>query len=155
MVMKLLSSSLSALALLVVALVSSSAHAQWGYYRVTSSYSLPSVPYAFQPVVVPAVQPTTVLSPVVMNQPVAVTQPAIVGSPVVVGRPIVVGQPFVPSAVVVRRGLFRRPVIVGTAPAGVVVPAAYPATSFAAPVTVSAGFAPAPVVVQRPVWVVP
>ena len=146
---------LSVFTALGVGFVASPAHAQWGYYRVTSSYSLPSVPYAFNPVVVPVVQPVTAFSPVVVNQPFAVaqptvvaqpaivSQPAVVGPPVVVGRPVFAAQPFVPSAVVVRRGLFRRPVVVTGAPASVVVPAPVPVTTAA------------PVVVQRPIWIGP
>ena len=71
---------LSVLTALGVVFVANSAHAQWGYYRVNSSYSLPSVPYAFNPVVVPGVQPITTFSPVVVNQPVAVASPAVVAS---------------------------------------------------------------------------
>jgi len=154
--MNRLFNSLGLVTALGVVLVANSAQAQWGHYRVTSSYSLPSVPYAFNPVVVPVVQPTTAFSPVIVNQPFAqsfavpqptiVAQPTIVhrpvAGPVVVGRPVVVGQPFAPSAVVVRRGLFRRPVVVTSAPASVFVPAPVPAIA-------------APVIVQRPIWIGP
>jgi hypothetical protein len=107
---------LCAAAMMGTAMFAQSANAQWGRYRVTSSYSLPSVPYyAYQPVVQPAiVQPAVAYSPVIVNQPV------------VVSRPVVVAQPaYGPAPIIVRRGLFRRPVVVGGfAP---VAPTVYPA----------------------------
>ena len=145
---------LAACAALGVMLVASVASAQIVTYRVTSSHSLPSVPYVYhRPVVFPAVQPATVLSPVVALQPV-VSQPVVASQPVVVSRPVVVASPVVTNPVVIRRGLFRRPLVVSTAPGAVVVPAA-PVVSYPAPVTVNAGYAPSPVVVQRPVFVWP
>jgi hypothetical protein len=111
-------------------LAAGEARAQVGYYRVTSSYSLPSVPYyAYRPVVMPAVQPVVAYSPVVQPavayapvvqpavtySPVVVSQPIVAAQPVVVSRPVIVGQPIVSAPVVVRRGLFRRPVVVPTA----------------------------------------
>lgn len=158
LVMKRQAMFLCAAVMLGTILVANSAQAQWGRYRVTSSYSLPSVPYAFQPVVVPVVQPTTAFSPVVVNQPVTVSQPIVASQPVVVGRPViasspvVVGQPVVAAPVVaapvfVRRGLFRRPVVVA--------PGTVPVTTFPAPVITSPAFSAAPVVVQRPAFWVP
>jgi hypothetical protein len=131
--MNQMSKVVGAVAVLGVLLAANSAQAQWApRYRVTSSYSLPSVPYQFNPVVVPVVQPTTAFSPIIVNQPAVFSQPVVVGrpvvvgqpvisQPVVVGRPVVVGQPIVAAPIVVRRGLFRRPVIVAPAAAPVVV----------------------------------
>lgn len=99
---------LCAAAMMGTALFAESANAQWGRYRVTSSYSLPSVPYyAYQPVVQPIVQPAIV-------QPAVAYSPVIVNQPVVVSRPVVFAQPaYGPAPIIVRRGLFRRPVVVG------------------------------------------
>jgi hypothetical protein len=154
---------LCAAMVIAATLFASSAQAQWGHYRVTSSYSLPSVPYAFQPVIVPAVQPTTAFSPVIVNQslavsqPIVASQPVVVGRPVIVGRPVVVGQPVMTAPVatlpvatapvVVRRGLFRRPVVVA--------PGVVPVASVPAPIVMSPTFSARPVIVQRPAFWVP
>jgi hypothetical protein len=173
--MKTIQSLIVAAAGFTVLAGATTAHAQIGYYRVTSGYSLPSVPYyAYRPVI----QPVTTYSPVVVSQPVVtqpiVTQsvvaptvvarpvvsapvvstpvvaPTVVASPVVVSRPVV-AAPVYGGPVVVRRGLFGRPVVVaGYAPAGVV----YPAASVYSGVGVtSTYYAPAASVVTPSVYI--
>lgn len=123
------------------------ADAQIGYYRVTSGYSLPSVPYyAYRP----AVAPVTALSPVVVSSPVIsqpIVTPTVVAQPVI-SQPIVVSRPVYTGPVVIRRGLFRRPVVVSgyVPPAGVVYP------TVGAGVGVSTYYAAAPAVVAPAIY---